>query len=165
MLSSKLWIKSRVQKFRADVPESGLKGYSKIRKAGVRPMYLPKGWKESARWLEKKGKKSNWLGSELNKKCQGGGDEDRWQGSAPYQDIWDSLTVKYPLFLTTSLSSCWRIAGGAANSRVLKACLTDLRMIPCLGWRGVWSYPQVYNGLSVSLLFDMIWPKCLVSCI
>ena len=45
------------QKFRTEILMSGLKGYNKILKAerdGVRPMYRPKSWKESARWLEKK---------------------------------------------------------------------------------------------------------------
>ena len=55
------------QKFRTEILKSGLEGYNKIVKAekeGVRPVYRPKGWKESARWLEKKRrKKNNWLGS------------------------------------------------------------------------------------------------------
>ena len=52
--------------FRLEILKSGLQGYNKIFKAEkdkVRPMYRPKGWKEGARWLEKKRKKSNWLGT------------------------------------------------------------------------------------------------------
>ena len=52
--------------FRAEILKSGLKGYGKILKAerdGIRPMYRPKNWKESARWLDKRRKKKNWLGS------------------------------------------------------------------------------------------------------
>ena len=51
--------------------KSGLQGYSKIFKAkkdGVRPVYRPKGWKECARWLEKRRKNRNWLG-EFWKSC------------------------------------------------------------------------------------------------
>ena len=54
------------QKFRTEILMSGLKGYNKILKAerdGVRPMYRPKSWKESARWLEKRKKKNDWLGT------------------------------------------------------------------------------------------------------
>ena len=43
--------------FRAEILKSGVQGYNKILKAerdGIRPVYRPKGWKESARWLEKK---------------------------------------------------------------------------------------------------------------
>ena len=52
--------------FRAEILKSGIQGYNKILKAerdGTRPMYRPKGWMESARWLEKRRKKNNWLGS------------------------------------------------------------------------------------------------------
>ena len=52
--------------FRAEILKSGLKGYNKILSAerdGVRPMYRPKGWKESARWLAKRRKKKEWLGT------------------------------------------------------------------------------------------------------
>ena len=51
--------------FRAEILKSGLQGYSNILKAekdGVRPVYRPKGWKESARWMEKRRKKRDWLG-------------------------------------------------------------------------------------------------------
>ena len=51
--------------FRAEILKSGLKGYNLILQAereGVRPVYRPKGWKEAARWLEKRRKKHNWLG-------------------------------------------------------------------------------------------------------
>ena len=51
--------------FRAEILKSGLKGYNLILEAErekVRPVYRPKGWKESAQWLEKKKKKNNWLG-------------------------------------------------------------------------------------------------------
>ena len=54
------------EKFRLELLRSGLQGYNKILEAerdGVRPVHRPKGWKESARWLEKKRKKNNWLGS------------------------------------------------------------------------------------------------------
>ena len=53
------------QKFRLEILHSGLQGYNKILKAerdGIRPVYRPKGWNESARWLEKRRKKNNWLG-------------------------------------------------------------------------------------------------------
>ena len=52
--------------FRLEILKSGLHGFNNILKAdrdGTRPMYRPKSWKESARWLEKKRKKSNWLGN------------------------------------------------------------------------------------------------------
>ena len=42
-----------------------LKGFNKIVRAerdGVRPMYRPKGWNETSRWLAKRRKKKNWLG-------------------------------------------------------------------------------------------------------
>ena len=50
--------------FRAEILKSGLKGYNLILQAereSVRPVYRPKGWKESARWLEKKTKKEEQL--------------------------------------------------------------------------------------------------------
>ena len=52
--------------FRLEILNSGLKGYNKIlcaERDGVRPVYRPKGWKESARWLEKRRKKKDWLGN------------------------------------------------------------------------------------------------------
>ena len=52
--------------FRAEILKSGLQGYGKILKAekdGVRPVYRPKGWRESSRWLDKRRKKRNWLGN------------------------------------------------------------------------------------------------------
>ena len=52
--------------FRIEILKSGMQGYNMILKAekdGTRPMYRPKGWKESARWLERRRKKNNWLGS------------------------------------------------------------------------------------------------------
>ena len=89
------------EKFRAEILNSGLKGYNKILKAerdGVRPIYRPKGWKESARWLEKRKKKSNWLGpfwkssifvpptpgSELKKQMQAKEEEMRAGGREAY---------------------------------------------------------------------------------
>ena len=51
--------------FRAEILKSELKGYNLILQAereSVRPVYRPKGWKESARWLEKRRRKNNWLG-------------------------------------------------------------------------------------------------------
>ena len=48
------------EKFRAEVLRSGLQGYSKIvaaEKKGRRPVYRPKDWQNSARWLAKKKKK------------------------------------------------------------------------------------------------------------
>ena len=51
------------QKFRLEILHSGL--YNKILKAerdGIRPVYRPKGWNESARWLDKRRKKNKWLG-------------------------------------------------------------------------------------------------------
>ena len=51
--------------FRIEILKSGVQGYNKILKAekdGIRPVYRPKGWKESARWLEKRRKKNNWFG-------------------------------------------------------------------------------------------------------
>ena len=89
------------QKFRVEILKSGLKGYNKILKAekdGVRPMYRPKGWKESARWLEKRRKKNNWLGtfwkscifvpptpgSELKKQMQAKEEEMRAGGREAY---------------------------------------------------------------------------------
>ena len=53
------------EKFRAEVLRSGLQGYSKIvaaEKEGRRPVYRPKDWQKSARWLAKKKKKKGWLG-------------------------------------------------------------------------------------------------------
>ena len=87
--------------FRLEILNSGLKGFDKILKAereGTRPMYRPKGWKESARWLEKKRKKSNWLGpfwkscifvpptpgSELKMKMQAKEEEMRAGGREAY---------------------------------------------------------------------------------
>ena len=57
--------------FRAEILKSGLQGYGKILKAekdGVRPVYRPKGWRESSRWMEKRRKKRDWLG-EFWKSC------------------------------------------------------------------------------------------------
>ena len=51
--------------FRAVILRSGLEGYNKIvaaDKEEKRPMYRAKDWKKSARWLDKKKKKKNWLG-------------------------------------------------------------------------------------------------------
>merc|ERR1712218_195757 len=48
--------------FIAEILKSGINGYNKILKAEkdeIRPIYLPKGWKESARWMEKRRKKNN----------------------------------------------------------------------------------------------------------
>ena len=53
------------QKFRSELLKSGLNGYNKILKAerdGVQPVYRPRGWNETARWLAKRRKKNNWLG-------------------------------------------------------------------------------------------------------
>ena len=53
------------EKFRAEILNSGLKGFNKIVKAeqdGVRPVYRPKDWNETSRWLAKRRKKNNWLG-------------------------------------------------------------------------------------------------------
>ena len=53
------------EKFRAEILNSGLKGFDKIVKAerdGIKPMYRPMGWNETARWLAKRKKKNNWLG-------------------------------------------------------------------------------------------------------
>ena len=91
--------------FRAEILKSGINGYNKILKAEkdeIRPIYRPKGWKESARWLEKRRKKNNWLGkfwkscifvpptpgSELKKTDaeQGRGDEGRRTGRIPNQN-------------------------------------------------------------------------------
>ena len=49
----------------------GLNGYNKILeadRANQKPLYRPKGWKSSSRWLEKRRKSKNWLGSEY-KSC------------------------------------------------------------------------------------------------
>ena len=59
------------QKFRSELLKSGLNGYNKILKAerdGVRPVYRPRGWNKTARWLAKRRKKNNWLGPFL-KSC------------------------------------------------------------------------------------------------
>ena len=89
------------EKFRSEILNSGLKGYNKILKAekdGIRPIYRPKGWKESARWLEKRRKKNNWLGpfwkscifvpptpgSELKKQMQAKEEEMRSGGREGY---------------------------------------------------------------------------------
>ena len=53
------------EKFRAEILNSGLKGYNKIVEAErdrIKPMYRPKGWNTTARWLAKRRKKKNWLG-------------------------------------------------------------------------------------------------------
>ena len=45
--------------------KSGLNGYNKILeadKSGLKPMYRPKGWKKSARGMEKRNKGKKWLG-------------------------------------------------------------------------------------------------------
>ena len=87
--------------FRLEILNSGLKGYNKIlcaERDGVRPVYRPKGWKESARWLEKRKKKGNWLGpfwkssifvpptpgSELKKQMQAKEEEMRAGGREAY---------------------------------------------------------------------------------
>ena len=87
--------------FRLEILNSGLKGFDKILKAereGIRPMFRPKGWKESARWLEKRRKKRNWLGtfwkscifvpptpgSELKKQMQAKEEETRAGGREDY---------------------------------------------------------------------------------
>ena len=54
------------ESFRAEVLQSGLRGYNKILeadKAGSRPMYRPKDWEVSSRRMDKQKKKRNWLGS------------------------------------------------------------------------------------------------------
>ena len=53
------------ENFRAEVLQSGLRGYNKIvetDKAGSRPMYPPKDWSVSSRRMDKQKKKKNWLG-------------------------------------------------------------------------------------------------------
>ena len=87
--------------FRAEILKSGINGYNKILKAEkdeIRPIYRPKGWKESARWLEKRRKKNNWLGkfwkscifvpptpgSELKKQMQSKEEEMRAGGREEY---------------------------------------------------------------------------------
>ena len=48
--------------FRAEILNFGLKGFDKIVKAeqaGVRPMFRPKGWNETSRWLAKRRKKNH----------------------------------------------------------------------------------------------------------
>ena len=89
------------EKFRLELLRSGLQGYNKILEAerdGVRPVHRPKGWKESARWLEKRRKKNNWLGSfwkscifvpptpgsELKKRMQAKEEESRAGGREKY---------------------------------------------------------------------------------
>ena len=45
--------------FRAEILNFGLKGFDKIVKTerdGVRPMFRPKGWNETSRWLAKRRK-------------------------------------------------------------------------------------------------------------
>ena len=49
------------EKFRAAILNLGLKGFDNIVKAeqdGVRPMFRPKGWNETSRWLAKRRKKN-----------------------------------------------------------------------------------------------------------
>ena len=51
--------------FRAEILRSGLQGYNKMvvaDKQGTRPMFRPKEWRKSSRWLEKRKKKKGWLG-------------------------------------------------------------------------------------------------------
>ena len=89
------------QRFRSELLKSGLNGYNKILKAerdGVRPVYRPKGWNETARWLVKRRKKNNWLGpfwkscifvpptpgSELKKLMQSKEEEMRTGGRETY---------------------------------------------------------------------------------
>ena len=53
-------------KFRSEILQSGLKGYNKILeddKSGLKPMYRSKEWCKSARRMDKKKKKSSWLGT------------------------------------------------------------------------------------------------------
>ena len=87
--------------FRLEILKSGLQGYNKILKAErekIRPVYRPKGWKETDRWLEKRKKKNNWLGtfwkscifvpptpgSELKKQMQSKEEELRAGGRESY---------------------------------------------------------------------------------
>ena len=52
--------------FRMEVLKSGLVGYNRILaadSAGTRPIYRMKQWQASSRWMEKKRRKKNWLGS------------------------------------------------------------------------------------------------------
>ena len=89
------------EKFRAEILNSGLKGFNKIVKAeqdGVRPVYRPKDWNETSRWLAKRRKKNNWLGpfwksaifvpptpgSELKKQMQAKEEEMRAGGREGY---------------------------------------------------------------------------------
>ena len=51
--------------FRAEILRSGLQGYDKMvdaDKQGTRPMFRPKEWRKSSRWLEKRKKKKGWHG-------------------------------------------------------------------------------------------------------
>ena len=44
------------EKFRGEILNSGIKGYNRILEAdrtGERPMYRMKGWRSSARWMER----------------------------------------------------------------------------------------------------------------
>ena len=53
-------------KFRKEILMAGLNGYNKILEAdrlGEKPLYRSKGWRSSSRWLERKKKAKNWLGS------------------------------------------------------------------------------------------------------
>ena len=89
------------EKFRAEILNSGLKGYNKIVEAErdrIKPMYRPKGWNTTARWLAKRRKKKNWLGpfwksaifvpptpgSELKKQMQAKEEEMRAGGREGY---------------------------------------------------------------------------------
>ena len=52
--------------FRKEVLASGINGHNKIiddEMNGTRPMYRSKGWKRSARWLDKQNKKKTRLGN------------------------------------------------------------------------------------------------------
>ena len=54
------------EEFRSKVLRYGMMGYNKILAedmAGRRPLYRPKSWAASSRWLAKQKKKKNWLGS------------------------------------------------------------------------------------------------------
>ena len=87
--------------FRAEILRSGLQGYNKIvaaDKEGPRPMYRPREWRKSSRWLEKRRKKKSWLGpfwkscifvpptpgSELKKRMQQKEEETRVGG----REVW-----------------------------------------------------------------------------
>ena len=59
------------EKFRTEILRSALNGYNKILEAdisGEKPLYRPKEWKSSARWLEKRRKARCWLGDKY-KSC------------------------------------------------------------------------------------------------